>query len=793
MRLSVLSSVFLGLVFGPAQADKDGSYYIAGTGNPNAQKEKMYWKDAENVLQDLDQFSELHVQFHSCAWSWMQWEDDGNDVDEDDYWYLAKIPPMAANVAFSLYGSLKGESFNGCGKNTFINTFYTNGGFTDFAKAMKQAGVSGFSSYSYSDYSSYSSSSSSSGNNNRDLWSSYSSSSSSSYSSLTAECQGGYGVGCNSNGFAMLTYSTNECNPAYATGIKDKLSNLNSAMEKAQCVQIYSSNSYSGYTDGTALALLQNSHSCFYQDYFSPDWDCPDPYGLLEYYQEEFYEGMQESRRRAPYSIYTNRKKYMAMEEEGKVKTITGVAFFVAGLLLLFVDNFITKKILKIKEHGEARKRKARKQIDDNVSAGGVTTSSDSFYGAGGNSIYTKDGGNSIYAKDGHDEEAPSISEDPSKDFIMMSRSVSVEMTETKKQSVPYGAPPQSSDTATVDSSIVSQGTEDMARLVTPVSAPEPEPVPVSEESVPEDSPPADSMIAVKTLIDESKDTAVPVTSEEVVQTDVLAPDPKADDSLAPSDIKADEDIPASEIQESPSEAVAEESMAPSDVATEEDSVSPELQEKVPSISNDAVVEETRANEEEEAEAPAADNKDAILSEEASDETPEDAFVTCAELPTIDSKSDNTDETETPSPEAESMVYAPLAEETEEVATASAEESGSSEKPDDAVGSDESVPEPEVQASAAPNDGIVVEDVSIPAETKDETGIIKEDDSIVDEINAAPSDPVESARIEAGETEETDAANEVEGTMETDVGVPARDDTQGERQEESTVKASESE
>ena len=65
-------------------AYKDDSYYMAGSGNPNV-NEKMYWKDAENVLQDLSSFKSLYVEFHNCAWTWMYNEnaEADNDVDEN--------------------------------------------------------------------------------------------------------------------------------------------------------------------------------------------------------------------------------------------------------------------------------------------------------------------------------------------------------------------------------------------------------------------------------------------------------------------------------------------------------------------------------------------------------------------------------------------------------------------------------------------------------------------------------------------------------------------------------------
>lgn len=246
-------------------ASKDDSYYMAGSGNPNVDL-KMFWKDSANVLQDLDQFSSLYVQFHHCAWTMMQYPDEDGSVDESDYWYQNKMPPMGANVAFSLYGSLKGERFWGCGKNTYIKSFYTVQGFEHFAKAMYNAGISDFANY---------------GSDDDDG------------SAVTSSCGGGQGVGCTySDGFALLNYGSDSCDPAYATGVSDNLYELNQAMNGAQCIQIYDSKSYSGYIYDTPLELLAYSRSCFYQNFFSPEGDCPDPYGRLAFYQENFNDGV---------------------------------------------------------------------------------------------------------------------------------------------------------------------------------------------------------------------------------------------------------------------------------------------------------------------------------------------------------------------------------------------------------------------------------------------------------------------------------------------------------------------
>lgn len=295
-------------LLGSTQASKDGAYYRPGTGNPNI-NEKMYWKDAENVLQDLDQFSSLYVEFHHCAWTWMRSDEDAdNDVDENDYWYMGSVPPFGANVAFSLYGALKGESFSGCSSSSFINSFYTNSGFTDFVYAMQNAGVSQFSSSDFSGYSS--------------------------------ECGGGYGVGCDyDNGFGVHTYASTECNPANYSTTSDDMYDFNQAMESVQCVRIYnsgSSNSNNGYYnsssfEGTPLELLSYSSACYYQNYWSPDGECPDPYGRISYYQKNYNKGVQVSKNTDPFEMYTKQ-----MEESEELRHMGTMMMIAAGVVLIF-------------------------------------------------------------------------------------------------------------------------------------------------------------------------------------------------------------------------------------------------------------------------------------------------------------------------------------------------------------------------------------------------------------------------------------------------------------------------
>jgi hypothetical protein len=47
-------------------AEKDGNYYPSGMKNPNV-NEKMYWRNAYDVIDDIASFDALYVKFHSCA------------------------------------------------------------------------------------------------------------------------------------------------------------------------------------------------------------------------------------------------------------------------------------------------------------------------------------------------------------------------------------------------------------------------------------------------------------------------------------------------------------------------------------------------------------------------------------------------------------------------------------------------------------------------------------------------------------------------------------------------------
>ncbi|KAL3916011.1 MAG: hypothetical protein SGILL_005373 [Bacillariaceae sp.] len=339
---SFLGSAALAVVLAASpsvQAVKDDEYYRAGMGNPNVDL-KMYWADAHNVLEDLDQFSALYVQFHNCAWTqnydhYSGDDEEGGSGDESDYWFVGATPSFSANVAYSLYGSLKGESFGGCNANTFINSFTTNSGFEAFSSALYSAGAIS------TDYS----------------------------NSYSSECAGGAGVACDYNvGFAYVSYSTDTCDPYYANGVSDNMGYMNSDFQSAQCVKIYDgsqnnnyggggygggyggyggygggygannyNNAYNAYYQyyGTPLSLLYYSNACFIQNFWAPNGGCPDPYGKLQLYQQNCNKGVRKSMKVDPYVTYR------ANMDKGKKLVKLGAVLFMAAALLYLMEQFM--------------------------------------------------------------------------------------------------------------------------------------------------------------------------------------------------------------------------------------------------------------------------------------------------------------------------------------------------------------------------------------------------------------------------------------------------------------------
>jgi hypothetical protein len=63
--MMVMQILLLLLILVGVSTEKDSNYYPWGT-NPNVNYE-MYWHDAANVLQDIDQFDSLYIKYHGCV------------------------------------------------------------------------------------------------------------------------------------------------------------------------------------------------------------------------------------------------------------------------------------------------------------------------------------------------------------------------------------------------------------------------------------------------------------------------------------------------------------------------------------------------------------------------------------------------------------------------------------------------------------------------------------------------------------------------------------------------------
>lgn len=203
---------------------------------------------------------------------------------------MGSVPTFQANVAFSLYGILKGESDNGCGKKTFINSFHTTQGVESFTNALALAGLDNLfdlvdgegnddgntdvTSTCYEDEDAEGDGDDSYGNGDK-LYGGASS----------------YGVGCTAHSnknvakFAIHTYGGGMCDANEIIETIDTLDDFNDRLGLSKCVPIYTEGDYYGDDDedsSSPLALLASSRACRLYD---GTGSCPDPYGKLKQYE----------------------------------------------------------------------------------------------------------------------------------------------------------------------------------------------------------------------------------------------------------------------------------------------------------------------------------------------------------------------------------------------------------------------------------------------------------------------------------------------------------------------------
>lgn len=223
-----------------------------------------YWIDARDVLEELDDYQALWIKIHGCVWSECAVDnndDDGENRDGDEQWYLARTQDFCANVAFSLYGIPKNHmSILSCSRGNFINSFFTYGGADTLLEVVgKTPNV-----YYDAEYT--------------DGY--YNSNYANGYNASNANCvvnEENYmssTMGCSAGGkFALAVFEGEYCHGTDFYDIIDPLRKYNRQMGQVGCHRIWGRNFGS---KEVASKLFKNSWSCDLNLY--PN-GCPDPYG----------------------------------------------------------------------------------------------------------------------------------------------------------------------------------------------------------------------------------------------------------------------------------------------------------------------------------------------------------------------------------------------------------------------------------------------------------------------------------------------------------------------------------
>lgn len=228
----------------------------------------LFQSTSADVVRNLvngETYEEIYLKYHRCVWS--EYGNSAGDYDNGcggdgngNVWYMGRTPCYRANVAYSLYGVLKGENAtdNPCKRGTFINSFFSTDGVETFAESLgidngdatDQCEV-----YSVAEDDTYKNGDAAS-ENNQMLYPTYSS----------------FTTSCGADGsFIQGLFKGAYCSSREGVTSLDTLTDFNSAVDNLECSRIYSS------TDGVDMAsnLLLYSESCSKLEY---PLGCPDPF-----------------------------------------------------------------------------------------------------------------------------------------------------------------------------------------------------------------------------------------------------------------------------------------------------------------------------------------------------------------------------------------------------------------------------------------------------------------------------------------------------------------------------------
>jgi hypothetical protein len=200
------------------------------------------------------------------------------------FWYMGRTQCFKANVAYALYGHLKGSSNTGCTKLTYINSFFTTFGAESFAGPLglgidygnSQCTIDETPNNVYLDNSALAA-------DDDYLDDKYPFYNYQAYTSI--------GTGCSDKKqFVTDSYTGAFCHGQNYVETIDTLSDFNSKLQGMECTQIYdgSQQPQSFDNDGDynfakmyPIDLLSFSKSCSLRQY---PHDCPDPHGVKRKY-----------------------------------------------------------------------------------------------------------------------------------------------------------------------------------------------------------------------------------------------------------------------------------------------------------------------------------------------------------------------------------------------------------------------------------------------------------------------------------------------------------------------------
>lgn len=322
MIMQLFLHVLLSVIVAMSWASKDTHEYpYTDFQNPNVAY-KMYWRDSQNIISDLSSFQSLSVKYHSCVYS--EYFDGGEENygygDESDYWYLGLPMSYKANVAFSLYGTLKESRTQGgtCDKTTYINSFFTIGGVETIAYPL---GID----TTYAN--SYCVEEEEQDSKDRDLRRAR---------QLSEDEESGddstsTALGCNATAdFVLDQFQGEYCNTMNYLNTTDDLQEFNVAMQDIDCETVYDASTDVGDDDGyvpPVYSLLSASRACSLRMY---PGICPDEHGLLTLYTNNLEEALYMARQGRYYEF--------ALAEEFQpipFKNVFSFCFVILGLCMM--------------------------------------------------------------------------------------------------------------------------------------------------------------------------------------------------------------------------------------------------------------------------------------------------------------------------------------------------------------------------------------------------------------------------------------------------------------------------